>query len=191
MATTMVQPGASPGPEGAVRYVHRKGEPWFVARDVCVALGFQKNGHKILRGLDDDERLKLMPWEFAQVSGGDVLSTETAFRAHGAALVNEPGLYHLMLVSRKPEVRAFRKWVTREVLPALHETGSYDIRTAPPETLEALRGALAVVNALEALHFDENPLQRALMKAVADYEATPVEQRAAKYGEPAALLAVG
>ncbi|MEU4948046.1 Bro-N domain-containing protein [Streptomyces lavendulae] len=173
-----------------VRYVHRGGEAWFVAADVCVALGFQRNGHKILRYLDDDERLLLMPWEFSQVKNGDVLTADRSFRGRGATLISEPGLYALMFHSRKPEVRAFADWVTKDVLPSIRKTGSYDIAEASPEMQAGLGKALSVVNALAALAAAETPLTVAelLRRAIAVYEATPAAERALKYGEPAAAV---
>jgi prophage antirepressor-like protein len=83
-------------------------EPWFVAKDVCECLGI---GTEQIRRLDDDER--------------GLCSTQTPSGLQEMATVNEPGLYSLVLGSRKPEAKAFKRWVTHDVLPAIRRTGGY------------------------------------------------------------------
>ena len=95
-----------------VRVVMRDGEPWFVAKDVCECLDLGNPSQAIAR-LEDDER-----W----------LISNEALRANGeTAVVSEPGLYSLVLGSRKPEAKAFKRWVTHEVLPSIRKTGSYSV----------------------------------------------------------------
>lgn len=97
-----------------VRVVMRDGEPWFVAKDVCECLDLGNPSQAIAR-LEDDER-----W----------LISNEALRSNGeTAVVSEPGLYSLVLGSRKPEAKAFKRWVTHEVLPSIRKTGGYGIRT--------------------------------------------------------------
>ena len=97
-----------------VRVVMRDGEPWFVAKDVCECLDLGNPSQAIAR-LEDDER-----W----------LISNEALRANGeTAVVSEPGLYSFVLGSRKPEAKAFKRWVTHEVLPSIRKTGGYGIRT--------------------------------------------------------------
>lgn len=102
----------------SVRTVVKDGEPWFVLKDVCDVLG--------LRSPDVKQRLS-----------DDVVSTHTVKDALGrdntASIVNEDGLYDVILESRKPEAKAFRKWVTSEVLPTIRKTGSYSINQVPNE----------------------------------------------------------
>lgn len=93
-----------------VRTINVDGEPYLVARDVCNVLDI-KDTHSAVRNLDDDEYL------LRTVSGSAQNRT--------VLLVNESGLYHLIFKSRKPEAKAFRKWVTAEVLPQIRRTGSY------------------------------------------------------------------
>lgn len=111
---------------GKVRVVERNGEPWFVAVDVCRALGLDNTGKAVSR-LDDDELTRI---EFQ--SGGQMRE---------AYAVNESGLYALVLGSRKPEAKAFKRWVTHEVLPAIRRTGRYEAPGAegitPAMVLEA------------------------------------------------------
>jgi anti-repressor protein len=95
----------------ALRTVSIDGEPWFVAADVCVALGIEQTRHALER-LDDDER--------------GVVSITTLGGPQKTGAVNESGLYSLIVGSRKPEAKRFKKWVTSEVLPQIRKTGSYN-----------------------------------------------------------------
>lgn len=92
---------------GQVRTMTIEGEPWFVAADVCKCLELS-NVTVVLGRLDDDERSKLNLGR----------QGETNF-------VNEPGLYALVLSSRKPEAKAFKRWITHEVIPSIRKTGGY------------------------------------------------------------------
>lgn len=94
----------------AVRVIMRDGEPWFVAADVCDALGLGDTS-KTCERLDDDE--KLTRTIFVSGQNREIL------------IINESGLYSLILTSRKPEAKKFKKWVTSEVLPTIRKTGSY------------------------------------------------------------------
>lgn len=94
----------------AVRALLRDGEPWFVAADVCAALGLDDTSKAASR-LDDDER--------------GTNTVRTPFGDQQMLVINESGLYSLVLTSRKPEAKRFKKWVTSEVLPAIRRTGAY------------------------------------------------------------------
>jgi len=87
-----------------------KGAPWFIAKDICRALGISQYQAAVAR-LDDDERGTTI----TGTPGGD----------QEMATVSESGLYALILKSRKPEAKAFRRWVTGEVLPTIRRTGGY------------------------------------------------------------------
>lgn len=88
----------------------KDGEPWFVAVDVCKALEI-KNNRDALGRLDDDEK--------------GVVSTDTLGGEQEVGVVNESGLYTLVLGSRKPEAKAFKRWITHDVIPAIRKTGGY------------------------------------------------------------------
>ena len=89
------------------------GEIWFVASDVAEALGYSE-AKDMTRNLDDDEKGR----QIVPTLGGDQEMT----------VINEPGLYSAILKSRKPEAKAFKKWVTSEVLPSIRKTGSYAVQ---------------------------------------------------------------
>lgn len=101
-----------------VRTIQKDGEPWWVLKDVCGVLGL-KNPTMIAERLEDDEVTKFN-------LGG--LSGETN-------IINESGLYNVILRSDKPEAKPFRKWVTSEVLPSIRKHGAY---MTPQKIEEAL-----------------------------------------------------
>lgn len=91
------------------------GQPWFVAADVCAALDLPDT-HKAIARLDDDEKGRN--------------SIPTPGGQQDMSVVNESGLYNLVLGSRKPEAKRFKRWVTHEVLPSIRKTGSYTPTTS-------------------------------------------------------------
>lgn len=98
---------------GKVRIIEKYGESWFVAKDVCDILGLS-NVSEAINSLDTDEK--------KDFTGADVGNNISKLRA-----VSESGLYALIFKSRKEEAKAFRKWVTSDVLPTIRRTGSYQI----------------------------------------------------------------
>jgi prophage antirepressor-like protein len=109
----------------ALRVVTIAGEPWFVAADVLDAIELDR---KALERLDDDEK---------GVSSIHTLGGEQAMN-----IVSEPGLYSLVLGSRKPEAKRFKRWVTHEVLPSIRKTGRY----AAPAQRAVMRTGRAVID---------------------------------------------
>lgn len=94
-----------------IRVIVRDGAPWFVATDVCAALGYANTSKAVGDHLDPDEK---------GVTTGYTLGGEQRL-----TIISESGLYALVLRSRKPEARKFAKWVTGEVLPSIRKTGGY------------------------------------------------------------------
>lgn len=113
---------------GEVRTVIREGQPWFVAADVCRVLELDPTA---TRRLDEDEKDTL---RLTQGTSGNPNVT----------IVNEPGLYVLVMGSRKPEAKEFRRWITHEVIPSIRKHGAYltdeatDALFADPDTFAAL-----------------------------------------------------
>lgn len=95
------------------------GNPWFVAKDVCRVLGIENVGN-VLAALDKDEKITIHNPDGNPREG----------IPHSYALISESGLYALVFRSRKPEAKAFSKWVRAEVLPALRRTGTYTMPRA-------------------------------------------------------------
>ena len=96
---------------GAIRTVEQSGEPWFVGKDVADTLGYQNGSRDINRHVDDEDRHKVMLFDGKQ-------NKETL-------IINESGLYSLILFSKLPTAREFKRWVTSEVLPSIRKTGGY------------------------------------------------------------------
>jgi prophage antirepressor-like protein len=97
--------------EHQVRTVIKDGEPWFVVKDVCDVLNHSNHKVAVTR-LDEDEVSK-------------VYLTDSLGRNQQTTIVNEAGLYSLILTSNKPEAKQFKRWITHEVIPTIRKTGGY------------------------------------------------------------------
>lgn len=107
------------------------GEPWFVAKDVCDILELT-NPAVALQSLDDDEKTNLSNSYVWSESGRRPL------------IISEPGLYRLVMRSRKPEAKEFQRWVTHEVLPQIRKTGGYIPTTAADDDMTILAKAVMI-----------------------------------------------
>lgn len=105
--------------------IDKKGNPWFIASDVAKLLGYRV-ARDAIRILDPDEK-----------GEHNVL---TLGGPQKSAVINESGLYSLILLSRKPEAKCFKKWITSEVIPSIRKTGSYgkNVDLSDPKQLRAL-----------------------------------------------------
>ena len=141
---------------GKVRVVNKDDEAWFVSTDVCRALDIQ-NSRDALSRLDEDEK--------------GVASTDTLGGMQKIGVVNESGLYTLALGSRKPEAKAFKRWVTHEVMPAIRRNGAY----LTPTTLKrVLTDPNAVIQLLTALTKEQEKSK--ILQPKADYFDALVER---------------
>ena len=100
-----------------VRTVIKEGEPWFVAKDVCSVLELTNNRDAVSR-LDCEDKSEV---SIASTDSNGVTQSRTL------TIINESGLYSLILTSRKPEAKAFKKWVTSEVLPSIRKSGMFSL----------------------------------------------------------------
>ena len=112
--------------DSTVRIIEKDGDPWFVAKDVCDILGFG-NPYSSLAKLDEDEKVTLHNME-------GILNS----RNQDVVIISEPGLYSLILRSRKPEAKMFKRWVTHDVLPSIRKTGAYLAPNIPLQKLQKL-----------------------------------------------------
>lgn len=121
---------------GSVRTVTKNEEPWFVATDVAKILGY-KSAKDMYRSLDDDEK------------GGQ--NVPTLGGSQKLIVISESGLYHAIFISRKKEAKAFRRWVTEEVLPQIRRTGSFGNAGMNEQTEKALKDFEQRFDLLEAM----------------------------------------
>lgn len=140
--------------DSSLRVIEIDSQPWFVAKDVCGILELAHT-HSSLRLLDEDEK--------------GVHTMHTPSGNQEMTVISEPGLYSLILRSRKPEAKAFKRWVTHEVLPSIRRHGMYatesvvDAMLADPE---------AMIRTLTALK--EERAKRALLEAQVEADAPKV-----------------
>ena len=109
---------------GAVRAVEVDGEPWFVGKDVAQALGYNDTDQALRKHVDDEDKLTRL---FDGSGQGRSMTT-----------INESGLYSLVLSSKLPGAKKFKRWVTAEVLPTIRKTGGYQLPKDYPSALRAL-----------------------------------------------------
>ena len=130
---------------GNVRIILQDNEPWFVAKDVCDCLEIN-NSRQALSRLDDDEKNSV------------ILNDGTAGNPE-KSIVNEYGLYSLVLSSRKPEAKEFKRWITHDVLPSLRKYGTYslNIPRTLPDALKAYASEIEAHNQTKALLEEQKP----------------------------------
>lgn len=97
---------------GQVRTIQQNGEPWFVGKDVADILGYQNGSRDVNRHVDEDDRQNYQNGTFES--------------NRGLTIINESGLYSLILSSKMPKAKEFKRWVTSEVIPAIRKTGKYE-----------------------------------------------------------------
>lgn len=124
-----VTPFVFPTTGQTVRTVMVDGAPWFVAVDVCAVLEVG-NARQAVSYLDDDE-----------VSQSPVTTDDGSDRTLTTNIVSEAGLYSLVLRSRKPAAKAFKRWITHEVLPTLRRTGRYEVALTLGDPLDEIEAA--------------------------------------------------
>ena len=136
---------------GSVRTITRDGEPWFVTADVCRALEIVNHKDALTR-LDDDEK-------------SEVALTDPQGREQMTNIISVPGLYAIVLGSHKPEARAFKRWITHEVIPTIRKKSA----NATQDTLENVIAdpefGIRLLNALKDERAKREKLESALMIA--------------------------
>lgn len=151
---------------GEIRTIIKDGEPWFVAADVCRVLEIDPTA---TRRLDEDEKAAL---RLTQTSSNGVE------QGRDVTIINEPGLYSFVLSSRKPEAKAFKRWITHEVIPAIRKHGGYltpekveEVLMNPDTIIQLatqLKESRAKVLHLEAAN-SELTVRNQIMQPKADY----------------------
>lgn len=159
---------------GQVRTVEINGTPWLVGKDVAIALGY-KNPQRAIRDHVDTE-------------DQGVTKTVTASGEQEMLIINESGLYSLILSSKMPKAKPFKHWVTSEVLPAIHKTGAYESFQAKQhiEQLEAtntrLNAAIQAVSSAKQQLAEVIDLRGEFIKLRDDRKARFIQAKA-DYGK--------
>ena len=112
---------------GSVRTMMIDDNPWFVGKDIAEALGYKNISDALGKHVDDDDKIQIAKRDLQNC---DDIGTK------GAVLINESGVYSLIFGSKKPEAKAFKKWVTSEVLPQLRMSGVYITESATQESID-------------------------------------------------------
>ena len=110
---------------GDVRTVMIDGEPWFVGKDIAMALGYQRERDAIANHVAEDDAVK----------HGVI---DSMGREQQTTIINESGLYSLIFGSKLPSAKKFKRWVTSEVLPALRKTGSYGLQLTTEQQIQLI-----------------------------------------------------
>lgn len=126
---------------GSIRVADKNGEPWFVAKDVCEILGVA-NSRDAVGNLEEDEK--------------GVVITDTLGGKQEVSIISESGLYSLIFKSRKPEAKAFSKWVRSEVLPSIRKTGSYSVKIEKQNGLSPVATDFKALCEAASFLFDKN-----------------------------------
>jgi prophage antirepressor-like protein len=119
---------------GNIRSLTIEGEPWFVGKDIAASLGYDRTDNAVRNHVDNEDKL------MHQISASGQM--------RNMVIINESGLYSLILSSKLPNAKKFKRWVTSEVLPAIRKTGAYAVPTTERETTmdDYLRAASIVAS---------------------------------------------
>lgn len=125
--------------ENEIRSLIIENEPWFVGKEIATILGYADTKDAVKRHVDEDDK--------QIIQRGQITALEIPNR--GLTIINESGLYSLILSSKLPQAKEFKKWVTKEVLPTIRKTGSYssqNLKTDPMSLLKLTYDALEQTN---------------------------------------------
>lgn len=151
---------------GEVRTMNIGGEPWFVGKDVAAILGYAKPLNALATHIDEDDSLKQ----------GLI---DSMGREQNAIFINESGLYSLVLSSKLPTAKAFKRWITHDVIPSIRKTGGYiagqENMTAEELMAKALMVAKKTLEEKEA-ELSRRQVENAIMAPKADYFDELVER---------------
>lgn len=118
---------------GDIRTVEQDGGIWFVGKDVAEALGYSNPSNAVISHVDDEDKLRTQ--------------IKYAGQNREVSIINESGLYSLVLSSKLPKAKAFKRWITSEVIPSIRKTGSYNKPSKQPTTQQAQRAKAMLLNA--------------------------------------------
>lgn len=121
---------------GSIRTIELDGEPWMVGKDVAIVLGYGDTDQALRRHVDDEDKL--------------TRNFDGSGQNRSMTIINESGLYSLVLSSKLPAAKKFKRWVTKEVLPSIRKTGGYNMPIDYPSALRALADQVEKNHKLES-----------------------------------------
>lgn len=155
---------------GEVRTVEIDGEPWFVGKDVAELLGYESPSAAVSKRVDPEDK--------------GLSKMETPSGVQEMTIINESGLYSLVLSSKLESAKKFKRWITSEVIPQIRKTGAYHV---PQTYAEALRALADKAERMEALQ-----KQNQLMQPKAEFfDAVTDSKQAIPIGDVAKILDIG
>ena len=155
---------------GEVRTIEIDGDPWFVGKDVALRLGYKDTSDALKNHVDDEDKLTRCFTDSGQ--------------SREMYIINESGLYSLVLSSKLESARKFKRWITSEVIPQIRKTGAYHV---PQTYAEALRALADKAERMEALQ-----KQNELMQPKAEFfDAVTDSKTAIPIGDVAKILDIG
>lgn len=122
---------------GKVRTIEKDGEPWFVGKDVAAALGYERPTKAILDHVDDEDK-------------DEVPIQDSIGRSQNTPIINESGLYSLVLSSKLPTAKKFKRWVTSEVIPSIRKHGLYATQSTVEQMLADPDTAIKILSEIKA-----------------------------------------
>ena len=125
---------------GEIRTIEKDGEPWFVGKDVAELLGYAKPQNAIATHVDDEDKT------LAPIQGGCSTGTQNTI------IINESGLYSLILSSKLPSAKAFKRWITHEVIPSIRKTGGYNADATMQSVVQTLATMQRVLEAQQEIN---------------------------------------
>lgn len=127
---------------GAIRTIEKDGEPWFVGKDVAEALGYANTKDALASHADEEDKRIIQRSENATF---DIPN-------RGLTIINESGLYSLILSSKLPSAKAFKRWITHEVIPSIRKTGGYNADATMQSVVQTLATMQRVLEAQQEIN---------------------------------------
>ncbi len=166
---------------GEIRTIEREGEPWFVGKDVAAALGYSNTKDALSRHVDTEDKYQGEGVAFPDPHG--VLQYPT--------IINESGLYSLVLSSKLPTAKKFKRWVTSEVIPSIRKHGMYATQSTVEQMLADPDTAIRLLNEIKSEREQRKALQKQIEEqkpAVIFTDAVVTSKNSILIGELAKLL---
>lgn len=147
---------------GKIRTLEVEGEPWFVGKDVAEALGYSDTADALKKHVDEEDKQLFKPGEMPTLKMSNF----------GAYCINESGLYSLILSSKLPTAKKFKRWVTAEVIPSIRKNGGYVSGQENMTPEELMAAALLMANKTienQKLRLSTLTVDNQIMRPKADY----------------------